>query len=339
MKARIWALCLVFVAFWGAAAEAQEPPFGYEVTQMVMEGQPVEIVFHSSEALDTLEVNITRLKPKDSWAFSRKNLGGGDSVVFTLEQGPGNCSYKMDVRATSREGEYEGSTTFEVASMEPLDIDVDLSVDLREGTLKFSANRPIGRAEIELFAEGKKPIDAVEKDYGGNSSKAEISWTPGEDTPVLVNMKVYDTYQMWRDLQVFRLEVPHEDVVFDTNESMVRSDQAPKLEASLVFITETLQTYDEVLIELYVAGYTDTVGKPADNQKLSEKRAKSIATWFRGHGVKVPIYYQGFGEAALAVATADEVDAQANRRAVYLMSNSKPATSTQFPNASWTKVK
>jgi outer membrane protein OmpA-like peptidoglycan-associated protein len=30
-------------------------------------------------------------------------------------------------------------------------------------------------------------------------------------------------------------------------------------------------------VDLCVAGYTDTVGSPADNQRLSEHRAQSIA--------------------------------------------------------------
>ena len=47
----------------------------------------------------------------------------------------------------------------------------------------------------------------------------------------------------------------------------------------------------------------------------------------------------GFGEEVLKVQTGDNVDNEENRRALYLLSNSKPAASAQFPRTNWKKVK
>ena len=60
-------------------------------------------------------------------------------------------------------------------------------------------------------------------------------------------------------------------------------------------------------ITLYIAGHTDTVGSPTHNFKLSQDRARSIASWFRKRGVD-PDLVQGFGETSLAVKTADNID-------------------------------
>ena len=75
----------------------------------------------------------------------------------------------------------------------------------------------------------------------------------------------------------------------------------------------------DVPVKLFIAGYTDTVGTPADNRKLSLERARAIAAWFRDRGLPLPIEYAGFGEEVLRVKTPDETDNAANRRADYIV--------------------
>ena len=70
---------------------------------------------------------------------------------------------------------------------------------------------------------------------------------------------------------------------------------------------------------------------------LDAQRAEAIARYFKAHGVTVPIYYQGFGEDALAVPTADAVDEARNRRAVYVLAN-VPPRGAQFPRAQWKRL-
>lgn len=66
-----------------------------------------------------------------------------------------------------------------------------------------------------------------------------------------------------------------------------------------------------------VNGYTDTVGRKAHNQKLSEARAQAVASELASNGVDAArIKPQGFGETELAVATPDSVYEAKNRRVV-----------------------
>ena len=90
-----------------------------------------------------------------------------------------------------------------------------------------------------------------------------------------------------------------------------------------------------VSAQLYVVGYTDTVGDTADNQLLSDRRANAIATYFKDHGVWIAIHYAGLGEGALAVRTADNVGELRNRRALYLLGANQPAGGGQIPHQ-WT---
>jgi outer membrane protein OmpA-like peptidoglycan-associated protein len=101
-------------------------------------------------------------------------------------------------------------------------------------------------------------------------------------------------------------------------------------------IQTVVEKYSQfAVVNLYVAGYTDTVGDAGHNIQLSTDRAKSIGTWFKRNGFKGNIYYQGFGERVLAVPTADGVDEAANRRVLYVVAATPPKSQSSFPNAAW----
>ena len=92
-------------------------------------------------------------------------------------------------------------------------------------------------------------------------------------------------------------------------------------------------------MRLYVGGYTDTVGSPDSNRTLSMNRAKSIARYFKAQGLSLAIYYQGFGEDALAVKTPDNTASEKNRRTVYVLTSQKPPRSALFPKGDWRLLK
>ena len=90
-------------------------------------------------------------------------------------------------------------------------------------------------------------------------------------------------------------------------------------------------------LQLYVGGYTDTVGDAQDNLKLSQARARSIAEYFKRKGVEIPIMYAGFGERALLVKTPDNTDEARNRRALYIVANTPPQ-GEGFPGGAWRRL-
>jgi hypothetical protein len=111
---------------------------------------------------------------------------------------------------------------------------------------------------------------------------------------------------------------------------------ATSLDGSLKQITDAVRKHRELgAIKLFIAGHTDTVGATGYNLKLSQKRAQSIAGWFRSHGLRVPIFYEGFGEQALLVATPDETDEGRNRRVDYILSVEEPALKSATFHAAW----
>ena len=64
-----------------------------------------------------------------------------------------------------------------------------------------------------------------------------------------------------------------------------------------------------------VEGHTDDVGSDADNQALSERRARSVAAWLTGHGVAAgSIQATGYGETHPKVPNTSDRNRAQNRR-------------------------
>jgi len=235
------------------------------------------------------------------------------------------------------------------ARRKPLDVHIEKKdIDLASRTINFAVNRPADSAEIKVYdLDGEILAERVEM-YDGASAgtKLSITWPEILEDPenFRIELKVTDTEEYWVAWEIVRFYgvVPHEEVVFETAKWEIRPTEAPKLDEALPKILEMIEKFKRfsrhMEYGLYVAGYTDTVGSVADNRELSRKRARSIAEYFRSHGLrneKISIWVRGFGEEVLAVETGDSVDEERNRRADYIISNFPP----EIPGpGSWVKI-
>lgn len=99
------------------------------------------------------------------------------------------------------------------------------------------------------------------------------------------------------------------DVTFATGSTTI----SPSFQAALNDVATSLIQYPNSLIDVY--GHTDTVGATANNQRLSEERARAVTTYLTSRGVQSSrIRWQGYGETQLRVATGDNVNEALNRR-------------------------
>jgi tetratricopeptide (TPR) repeat protein len=68
-------------------------------------------------------------------------------------------------------------------------------------------------------------------------------------------------------------------------------------------------------VSVQINGYTDNVGKPADNLLLSENRAKSVVNYLTAKGINPKrLFYKGFGEAQAVSPNTTESGRAQNRR-------------------------
>ena len=220
-------------------------------------------------------------------------------------------------------------------------------VDLKEHHLEVKMSRPAGKVKIEVYAESEAQLADEEHDFTGRPAGVPliVTWSPSSDAPVgRIEVKAYDASGAWTGVEItpWFVPIPHEDVNFQTGSSEIQPAEAPKLEAAYAKLDEVLAKDREhgrmhPGITLYIAGHTDTVGSSSSNLKLSQDRARSIASWFRKRGVKLPISYEGFGETSPEVATADNVDEVRNRRADYVLSDGPPTYTSAF-HPSWKRI-
>ena len=212
----------------------------------------------------------------------------------------------------------------------------DKDFDLEKRTLVAHPSRPVEKAIVNLYGAGNTQVDFAEGDLS-DPSNPTFAWTnPAEVVKVVVEVMDSAGFTGTLDLIPWNYAIPHEDVVFASGQHAIDADQTPKLDKAWTEVVDVMNTYGSmVVIKLYVGGYTDTMGDNGGNQNLSDRRAKSIAQWFRSTGFSGEIYYQGFGEDGQAVGTGDSVDEPRNRRAVYILAAQQPPPNAELPRSNW----
>ena len=214
----------------------------------------------------------------------------------------------------------------------PLQILVEKSkVDLKAHRLEVRLSRP-GKLTLTVVGESGAKLAEEAFDYPSAGAPLVVTWKPSSDEAVAtIDVRATDASGAWGNVQIspWFVAIPHEDVNFATDKADIAESEVPKLEAAFAKLNEVLAKdaahgRQHPGITLFIAGHTDTVGNAGYNLKLSQARARSIAAWFRRRGVKLPISFEGFGESALAVKTADNVDEPANRRVDYILSDDPP---------------
>jgi outer membrane protein OmpA-like peptidoglycan-associated protein len=217
-------------------------------------------------------------------------------------------------------------------------------IDLPGRTLHFRMSSGVVQSvDYEMFSPEGAKLHTGHEDYAhaAPGQALEVRWPDlGKKAENFrMELKFSAADGGWVTFQIIRfyIEVPHEEVEFDSGKHDVKADQQGKLDKPLGLLKEAASKYSALMnVSLYVAGHTDTVGASSDNQRLSERRASAIASWFTAHGLRgMPIYARGFGEGALAVNTADGVAEVRNRRAQYIVSSFAPGIAGP---GSWRRV-
>ncbi len=228
-----------------------------------------------------------------------------------------------------------------------LKVQVDKSkVNLKEHRLEVKMWPRSSKISMVVVGESGATLAEEEQDFTDRPAGAPllVTWTPSSDEAVAkITIKVGDE-RGYVGLELFPwfVAIPHDDVNFRTASSDIDAGEVPKLEAAYAKLGEILAKDKDKQyrsITLFIAGHTDTVGDGAYNLNLSRERARSIAGWFRKRGARVPIAYEGYGETALAVSTADGVDEPRNRRVDYILSNDEPMMKTSGFKPAWKRIK
>jgi len=340
-------LCLVAVILsvcFAASTAFAEAGFEYRVDKKVQtdSGLPTLVL----RAAGGIKSGTVILKRRDGKTAQHKlgAMKSGEIKKIPIKQPPGTHHFEIKVKATGVDGEaIEDVFEVETTSAPPLKLSVDpKKADLGAGKIQVGTNRALDHIKIEIFDSKSQILHEGTRALGGMKGEFEVDWPVHEDVTG-VRLTAYDVDGFWQSvlLEPFWVEIPHKEIIFEYGKATWSADQEPKLEATLRTIEDAMAKYKDkgLQMQLYIAGYTDTVGSHADNLQLSSARARAIGAWFRKKGLKIPLYSQGFGESVLAVKTADETKEALNRRVIYVLGNSRPPISETLPKSNWTPVR
>lgn len=336
------ALSLVALVALTSPASAGSPgDLGLEFKTIVQGANQPALIVNNSRAIKKLDVTLTDERGKKQ-TLRAASLGAGSRKTLTFKQGEGTSSYKASLAVVWGDGEADTfSLDFQATRVGKLALDVKSEdVDLDHMKLQARANNPATAIELVITGESGEVIWSGREAFdppAAPGTNLAIAWDSPPEKILTMQLKVHDVAGFWVGLKItpFTIDIPHESLVFDSGSSAIRPDQAPKLEATWALIQDALQKHGTLLqLKLFIAGYTDTVGDKASNRALSASRAASIAGWFRKRGLRIPIYYAGYGEEVLAKPTPDETEEQANRRAKYILSSHTPS-GAELPRNDW----
>lgn len=336
------ALCLM-----SGVALAAGPAWTYKIGDRVPAGKPAVLELGSHNGAHGVRVDLKGPGGR-SKTFKIKKLAPGKLKALKFPVPKGVSNWTATVTGSADGAETTANLTLKIVSVGPLDVklskrDVDLG-----GKIVVVTNRAVQTAEVKGYSgDGLVVDDTV--DLNGASGRVPIEFVVSDDDQIKrLEVKVLDEFGFWAAVRVVSwfVELPHDDVIFASGKWDIEPGEAPKIDGVFKLLDKEIARFKRELgkealqtnLKVYVGGFTDTVGAPGDNRVLSRKRARAIAEYFRAHGVKLPIFYQGFGESGLAVATGDNVDNAQNRRAVYVLSN-VPPRGGRFPGAAWTRLK
>lgn len=325
----VFAVSLVLPA--AAAAQSAELPLSVQVPQMVnLPGEAPRLTLHADDKVDAVQLTLT----EHGRAVFQRSLGSlkpGAEHPITWRAEPGEHEYSVQVSGKTAAGAAKVAIDVVMDVMRPLEIKLARDhVDLESRTLDFTMNNPAGRAQLAIYNAAGRAIHEATTDLRGQAagSRLVVSW-PELDEPIQrMELRIYDASDSWsgHELVPFTVEIPHEDVVFETAKWDIRESELSKLDAAYTAILDAIREHgSDIKARLYVLGHTDSVGSAGDNQLLSRRRATEIARYFQQRGgISLPILAQGFGESRLAVPTADNVDEARNRRAQYILAAQAP---------------
>jgi outer membrane protein OmpA-like peptidoglycan-associated protein len=315
-----------------SVAMANDLDIGYDA--VISKGMSPTLYITPSADIKEIKVGIDA--NGKHYDFVKTGEPAGQEMAFSWKADPKATMVNAEIYAVFTDG-YVAEAVMPMEFSYGAGLTVDYSsvkADRSKEEISVRVSQKVETAEIIAYGAEKKVLDEKTIDIYGGPGVITLPWLGGVRDTVLIDVTLRNsdsfagfTYSPWY------LDIPHQDVLFESNAYGIAESEEWKLESTLKDLQEVLRKYGSVVpVKLYIAGCTDTVGDSAHNKKLSNQRAKAIADWLRGHGYDAPIYYYGFGESLLAVKTGDGVDESANRRVLYIVTSDVPP---DMPNVSW----
>lgn len=324
-------------------------PISYEYSGQTDASGTAFIEVIANEELDDVEVEVEGDDQTIKKAVG--DMNPGQHAKITWSQKSPRARYEADIRSRS----IEATFAFEVVRMAGSEVGTLGRLKVRStrddiierGQATFETTFALNGYEFKVYDGGGDTVAAgtVTKPIAAGE-RFTISWTQGVNV-FMIFVRGEDEFGRFveQKLVPWSVEIPHTEITFDSGKSNIKDDESAKLDEAVAVAFHELVALEKVneavqaniTPQLYIVGYTDTVGSSGANLRLSRSRAQSIASYFADQGFWAAIYYAGMGERGLRVETDDSVDEARNRRALYVIGVQQPTAGGQIP-AQWTRL-
>ncbi|MEE2786286.1 MAG: OmpA family protein [Myxococcota bacterium] len=321
-----------------STAIAVPQPWLLEAPQMADKTGQARLTIRVNAALEELRLELTRAEGKTAIQRTWKRPAIGQTLTIRWMVPSGRSRWRARCDGTFSDGRQFSNFDFDVVSVPDLDVRIDRKdLDLAHGHIFVHSNQALSKAEVQWFDQDGTETQVFEHLLQGQSGKIRVPLGAIPTSAIQrIEVKLYDAVQRWRSFRLvsWYVEIPHDDVNFETNSAKLHQNEAKKIDAVTARIEDEVKRFRKALgasnaqferLNLFVAGCTDTVGSEVENLKLSRARAKTIAHYFASKKISATIFFEGFGEGLLAIPTADNVAEERNRRALYILSNVQPS--------------
>jgi outer membrane protein OmpA-like peptidoglycan-associated protein len=334
--------CTVLSLILLSPALAQADAIEFQVVPKVLSGSKdrPHIAITANERVGNVAIKLKRSDGR-SFAFNTGKLREGASKKFLLDLPPGEHHFQGTLELTVGKEKQTQPLDFDAEIVGPARLTVDKSkVDLAVHALEIVSSRKTSRIDVEVTSDQGQNLGVTDIpfDRAPAGTPLKVTWKQEEGTVLKIALKVHDPDQFYSGLELFpwQVDIPHEEVNFATGSFTIEKGEEAKLDKSFGLIVDAVSRVGRFAdIKLYVSGHTDIVGPTDSNRVLSINRARAISEYFRRRGLRLPIYFEGFGEQALLVATADETDEIKNRRAEYIVAIEEPSIRNSQVTPAW----
>lgn len=333
---------LLSLVLWSSIVHADAVRVSLQPSAALGKGLP-GLQVHIEEAIAGFEVKLQR---SDGHEVRVKGSGApGVTRTVALEQPEGRFHYTGELVVRFPDAQQSSlPLSFDAELLGPLKLTVaPQDVNLEARKLRFTLSRPASRAQLLVLMDtGKRAFDGeLRFQEPAAGTPLEVTWPEAEGRVIRISLKVFDTSEFYSSVELspWRVDIPHEEILFASGESALPKAEQPKLEASAGLIADAVKRYGKLApMRLYILGHTDTVGEAEANRALSRARAESIASYFHKRRLGLPIFYEGLGEEALRKPTADNTPEADNRRVEYILAVEPPAVGSPSAPPQWRKL-
>ena len=266
-------------------------PMSFEYSGQTDANGSAYLVVRANQDLDRVEVVIS-----GDGQTIRKDLGDmakGQTAKITWKQKGRQAKYQLDAKGKNVEANWafeivRAQKTGKISKLKVRSSREDI-VDRHNAT--FEATFDLVNYEYKIY-DSDADVVAAETVPGdiATGSTFTVKWASDAEI-FMIWVRGEDQFGRFTEYKLvpWAVEIPHTEINFDSGKWGIKNDEATKLNEAVAVAFHELVALEKVnkavqanlTPQLYIVGYTDTVGPGGSNQKLSNSRAKSIAEFFR----------------------------------------------------------